>query len=450
MLAEKQSTHTFQRFSPNPTEVGLSNTRLDRPGNYTYEGSEPGSPTGLDLQASEISNGYLFNPCEVKPDYLRGKIFIPVTQNFKELLSEFPDRAAQFDIADYQLSEIEEKVKDFVKFVTPSQSGVGFPGTVALLNCPFVLVPGIKIFENAYKDAATGTIVAWEPKFVEDGNILGAEVILQISGQYFEKIQLMDILRFFKGLQREWDFEATRIDLKVDLPKSWGTLNLAITYAEEDKFTNLQCSSYHRSGKKGERKSATQYIGSRESAFCMRFYDTEAKHGSKADRMEGEFKRGKAPEVFNAIANIEFYSNPDDKQTRLSNLEIRRNAQKVMANILLGQFDFCDDIEYRSNGSKKNVAIAPWWEKLKDTLLAHAPHRITIPAPEKSLAKTTSWLYRQVAKTLAVMCQGLGKRRFEKLIKSLVGEGKKRLNNYDKALIAFISGELSELSFESS
>ena len=450
MVTQIQSPSTFQRFSPSLTEVGLSNTRLNRPGNYTHDGSGPGSPTGLDLQGSEMSNGRLFNPCEVKPDYLRVNSFIPVTQKFDELLAEFPDRAEHFDIADYQLSEIEERVKELVRFMTPSQRGVGFPATVALLDAPFTLVPGIKVFENAYKDASTGTIIAWEPKFEEDGNILGAEVILQISGQYFENTDLMEILRIFKGLKQEWNFEGMRCDLKSDFPKSWGILDKAIDYAKEYKFNRLKSQTYIRSGKKGEKDSEYQLIGARESAFCMRVYDTEAKHGYKADRMESEFKKGKAIEVFNAIANIEFYSNPDDKQTRLSNLEIRRNAQKAMANIHLGQFDFCDDIEYYSNGSYKNVAIAPWWQKLKDTLLAHAPHRITVPAPEKSLAKTTSWLYRQVAKTLTVMCQGLGKQRFEKLTKSLIDEGKKRLNNLDKALIASIRGMSSELSFESS
>ena len=481
MITQIASPSTFQRFPTDSTKNGDNNIRFQRPGNYTYLENPAAARALLNSQATAPKNEWLYDPYIVKLDYLRVEIFLPEVENFESLLEEDPERYFDFETNMFKFDKAEKALQQLVEYLFPSKSGVGFSETVAPLSYSFKLVPGIKEYSMGYKDAQTGGLIGYEPalkdpktgtlvpyqsklkdeyerylddEFVDsleeefakesldnensDGHIIGYRSLVQLGGEYFRSLKPIEVLRLLDYLEG-LGCKCQRIDLAVDVPQSLGVLKGAIQASENDHFTNLRSSTYMRSGARGEKKSETVYFGSRESQFFARIYDTEVKHGYKADRFEGEFKRDKACQVFKAIAGLEFYQDSNDKLTRLSNLEIMRNAQKLLANHLVGQFDFYDEIKRRPNQSIENIKLSCWWEDFKDKILAHAPVRVIVKCPEKSISKTLRWLYRQVSGVLAIFSEALGI-RVVRLIKSLIAWGKKRFTLEDEATVAFLKG----------
>lgn len=418
--------------------TGFNNIRLQRQGNYTHS-DNPAETRSLDeSQPIDNSNENLFNPFAMFIDYLRGEVLLSSYRDLKELLT----------------------------VLLPDKRGGAISQTVAEMPYTFSLVPGIREYEYGYKDSQTGAIVAYQPimqgfcdinfKFFKmlidydpllsldfnQDNVIGYRVLVQLGGDWFRSMKLIDALRLIKYLD-ERSFKAQRVDLAVDVPKSFRILENAASAVKGRRFTNLKCGEY-RIKLYPRGIGETVNVGSRESYFFMRIYDTEVKHGYKADRTEGEFKRDKARQVYRMIADIPFYTDPSDKMSRMTNQEIVRNAQQLMANLLTGQFDFYDDISIAANGSITDTTYCDWWLKFKEKILAYNPIRVTVQPPEKTIPKTFGWLFRQVSKSLAIFYAGM-KGNGAKLIKSLLDYGKERFTSQDEALIQALKEGLVNL-----
>ena len=354
------------------------------------------------------------------------------------------------------------KVKDFDglaywlnRLLPPKQKELGFSDTAYFLQNGFKLVPNFCEYEFGYKDVETGATVAFNIIPTKGLNLPNnlrlrlmyenpllvwqceLEVMIILGGEYIRSIPPMRFLLLLHELN-DSGFETKRIDPYADLQPEVGLFECARNAEKEDRYTILRSSESINSKKKGKR-SGTVYFGSRTSDLCFRIYQTLAKHGYNAHRLEGEIKRKKAQLFTEMLLDIPLHScdRKTGKKYRRDDEDILKDVQILIGNVLCGGFDLYDEKITKANGTIIDLVICEAWTKTKELLQATTPIRITIEPPVKTIMKTLGWIDRQIAKTLAKLYIG-GIEKGVDFITATIEQALTRFDDKDWAeLIAF-------------
>ena len=364
-------------------------------------------------------------------------------------------------------SRITKKRVEWLKaFLCPKQTEYGISTSVYRVDTPFHLVNGVRVYQNHFRDALTGAVIAYNPVtlrylpfspkillwLAEIDGMLALEmlseeeadlvdVVIDLGGQWMDGKDMLDLWRIGQHLN-ELGFRPMRDDLKIDFPKSLGVLE-GIKHCHEHNLVRGVRTGQLVPQKKAYADPDTKehdgvYLGSRYSEFMGRAYPTKTKHGFDAHRFESEFKGDKGRVAWAEIMSLTPYLDPNDKSTRMSNEAFKRILQQKASEICLGQVVFCEVLERKANRAIKREVVAPFWAKAMDKALCHNPRKIRIPAPEKSIGKTLRWMYKQVSSTLAELSEGL-KEDFYPIIREMMGYAKQKFTDKNTARIEAIA-----------
>jgi DNA relaxase NicK len=158
-------------------------------------------------------------------------------------------------------------------------------------------------------------------------------------------------------------------------------------------------------------KVSTCYFGS--SLKSVRFYNAEKVHGFPADRWELQ-ARGEYSEQISSLI----------KQT------LPEDLSKIQASLVTHAIDFV-----RKGENWRSEQRYYFWEKLREGTEAI---KLRGPSTASSLEKSTKWLDKQVCPTLSMLYFGLGRTNYLKYMETLAMRGKKRLNEQQLAIIAYL------------
>lgn len=177
---------------------------------------------------------------------------------------------------------------------------------------------------------------------------------------------------------------------------------------------------------RSKRHSITDYYGSRESGKMTRVYDHYFNENEKALRLETEFKRKYAKEVFNGLADLE----PGGK----SDVEFDREFQAAVGRYAVGAVDFRDKSlrQDKNKASRKDCPRLPFWQEFVDKIGGSI--RIKLEPVVKTVEKTIKWVFRSVAPTIAALHQALPSLDRMDLIASLVKSGSDRASDIHKLI----------------
>lgn len=305
---------------------------------------------------------------------------------------------------------------------------------------------------------------------------------LDFSGTFFETKSNVDTWRMIVGLYYVYKARCTRIDLAIDdysyeiIPvndmvketlngNTFGFRNYKFIISGNNtdrKVADISQVSgivhtqmFNISGMEFISKAnATIYFGSRNSGKMVRIYD----HESECLRFETEYKRGYAPQVFEAIAT---FQRGDDfaldsvthKFERRSsgcidasviervncmdaNGTHEQNLSRFLGGVAVSAIDFRnkDKVKNRRKASVRDTDRFYWWDEFIDNIGSYM--KIRLPKKNvKTIEKTLAWINKQVAPSLAMLKLAMGGWAFEPCIESVLEQGEKRLTTYQKYII---------------
>ena len=288
------------------------------------------------------------------------------------------------------------------------------------------------------------------------------DLMLEMSGQYFEGISLIDQWRLLTGLYFRFNVSVKRIDLAVDdysfsqipvdeMRKAWEDGN-------NFYFKNYK---YIESGSNRNNLEKTHYFGSRESSKLVRVYN----HKGKCLRFETEFKKDLANEIYELIANVSRdwtdqeigletiehwveslnkFNKNIDKESLVKSLhgcngDFELILQKVISSMAVGCIDFRDKSSRkdRNKASYKDTVRLSFYQQFMEKVGCEI--KIVVPRKKSNIQKTVAWMQRQVAKSLSVIRDGLGGVKFIEWYNQLMAIGRDKQNNVDLKVIRYLT-----------
>jgi hypothetical protein len=285
------------------------------------------------------------------------------------------------------------------------------------LSCPN---PELETFVGEFRNNY-GSFVRWTKPIAER-----YQIWFCVTGENLEQnISHVEQFRLFYDLICLSGLHTTRVDLAItDRLKLFKWVDVYQS-SETDNYAGYQ--SYEQvSGKKKRgqlRDGITFYYGSRNSEKLTRIYETKAKHGYAANKIETEFKGRKAKllgEIF-ALTWKDLLNKYKDSREQLAvYIDICRGY-------VLGSIDFIDRSYAQScNGSIKDCPRLPWWEKFCN-FVKGVKYKLTIPTPDKTLITNENWIVKQVLPSLLTRFIGLDPDEFVAWLLLRFKDAKKRL-----------------------
>lgn len=261
----------------------------------------------------------------------------------------------------------------------------------------------------------------------EDG---GYTYRLQIPGKVCAYLDLIKSARLFRILHQVHALRCTRADIALDLwrktvipemlmecyvngeysgfrtpPKVWGSfVNNPVTGTPQYVTTGIQ-------------------FGRRTSGKTMVVYRTEFVHSHDAIRFELRFYENRAKDFLDKLVCF----NPVQAESEES-YSLRLAA--FLASWIPGEYKFgtC-----KTDHVDRDMKLHSWWE---DLVTAIGEKRSThVPCNRPTIHSSMNWIQKQVVKRLYCLREAMGADIYGRWLFELFIESKKRLNEYDYALI---------------
>lgn len=295
--------------------------------------------------------------------------------------------------------------------------------------------------------------------YIEDDTKI--DVMIDMSGRYFESIEIINQWRILRGLFYAYQCTALRIDIAIDdsTYQKIPVLDMKKAWEEGNNFY-FRKYKYIESGRNIQDLKKTHYFGSRESDKMVRIYD----HDEECLRFEAEFKKHLANSVFMAIATLDrqihkedilgnvadWISNLGDTKCDIIDVQdiVRKLhgcgddfelvIQKVMGAIAVNCIDFRDknSRKDRSKASFKDTKRLSFYQEFADKVGIEI--KIKPPTRIASMQKTIAWMRRQVSRTMAIIKSGLGIVDYLDWSSRLIEIGKEKISTLDLKLVEYI------------
>ena len=251
----------------------------------------------------------------------------------------------------------------------------------------------------------------------EEGTV---RYMVDLSGEYFEGMSVVDSWRLLKGLTERFRARGTRIDIAIDDPEYQAIpVKKMVSACQEGYNFGFKKIGYHSSGFCGERQSETFTFGSRESGKFVRVYD----HDEECLRFEVEFKRGYANPIFQELGKLE---RPDGMPDRKWEILL----QKQLSSIAVGAIDFRDRGRRKDKGKAgyRDSERLEFYQEFIDFLGA-SHYRIKLEKPAKTIRKSIDWFVNQCAPTLSMIQLGVGWKNFHPWLREVLKRASLSLDN---------------------
>lgn len=223
---------------------------------------------------------------------------------------------------------------------------------------------------------------------------------VDLNGSTLSGITLDKIVTLIGFCQYEEEFIANRIDIALDFPvqsprlshHSWETFladNLLFGFRSIKRISNLG----------SNRVGTTVYLGSRESEIFVRIYDKNI-DGIEYDRLEIEFKRGRAEWIMKEMCNCSFSELPN-----------------FLDNVVCGQIKLSNHVS-------------------TDFFQSYKCGSIVVPASKLHLdiERSIGFIERNCA-TFAMVEEHMGSEKFDKFMRSTLAAGKLRMKPRHRTML---------------
>jgi hypothetical protein len=243
-----------------------------------------------------------------------------------------------------------------------------------------------------------------------------ATIRIEIPGAVCASVPQVDLRDLMKLLDEGFSTICTRFDVALDdYTKSLWTWEDLEDAARKKNFSGVK----NRQKIDDFESGVTYYFGTRKSETFYRFYNKSVESEGKQDcyRMEVEFKRSKAQQVFAAWL-----------QPAIGD-EIE--AGQVLSEFLMGNINFID----REKGDKnlKRCPELPWWENMKRIIaqgVKLAPIR-----PIETIERTIEWVEKKVGPSLYAIQRVIGVDAMGAFLDSVMEWGRQHQNSRHDTLV---------------
>lgn len=217
----------------------------------------------------------------------------------------------------------------------------------------------------------------------------------------------------------------SRIDIFLDIFNSSDICfdNLYEAYKLRN-YAGCSKRGFYQSG--DEIIGSTFTFGSRESDIYHRIYDKGAqmkKYDVPWWRMEQERKARQAQAIVNALIECEYNE---------------EKIRQLLINSITGHISFVDRKGVsKETGREKNIERCKplsWWSSFLQ-FISSTPVRFSLPAPQKTLDKSVSWIDKQVVTTVAMIHETFGEREFQRMMREWLKNGRSRFTESHNSII---------------
>lgn len=242
--------------------------------------------------------------------------------------------------------------------------------------------------------------------------------LISFGGSLLSALQpakLQDLIHLMDG----YGFEATRFDSCID-DYDW-SLDLA-KIDEAIAAGNLKYSDrgtkIDNFGSRRIEQGFTRYFGCRSSERFGRIYDKLAQTDGRIEsmRLEAELKGAQAKAVIADLLTIPI----GDSMAFVGRL----------AAVTLGVFEFIDrSVDKRADRCPR----LDWWHQFCQRFPGHVRYRVQ--REKTTIRRKQQWMESYVAKSLAVVRDGVGRMPFDEWLHKLVESGSARMKSHDYKVV---------------
>ncbi len=320
---------------------------------------------------------------------------------------------------------------------------------VAQYDSTFSLFRGGSKFNYQYKNQIG---ISLSTGSLDNGN---QKAILKLSGsilsQLFKRNDLLSVAQFIAFLSSN-GFHLSRIDLSIDDYQKKLDCFQVSDWVNSGNYQFFKEKKIHLSGTAIKGKNLTNGLtidcGSRQSHKMIRIYDTFYKHGKKATRIELELKDKKAKFIENFFIRMaKFYEDELNNKLHGCNKKDKtllhgcnEKLLREVQNIILSCVSFCDKSKGKRVGTKIEYPEFIEWIDFKKYINKNLKKRKLVVCSKKpSIKGSWDFLNKQVKGTIALLVNGLGREKFDKLIDLLLLKDKEKIRpliiDKDKSLM---------------
>lgn len=269
----------------------------------------------------------------------------------------------------------------------------------------------------------------WNNSDLENGCL--GHGFISVPGGVLSNVSQRDVWRVMCGLHFSWGFKATRVDVALD---DFGkTINpqLVIDAIKAENTEGFRTSNLYQNFDK-EYQGWSIYMGSSQSDRCTRYYNKEAESKGEVNSYRWEVQlRNKFAQTF------------VEKYVSLSSESYDFLAPHVLSSIVTSGIGFVDRSENKRLSRLRKLG---WWQEFIDKV---GKAKLSIVRKVKSIERSIGWIKKQVANTLYVLRDGLGRNRYNHFMQDIFELAKSRINSSHEALISQTKYEFGEGRLES-
>lgn len=208
---------------------------------------------------------------------------------------------------------------DWLRFQAKSSASIHHRQVENILGLPF------EKYEQKLGDIRDTNVLAlnklWHEVYQFQGSLIGTRYpdpgtsqlyrhFVDLNGSTLSAIPFERIVDLIKLYQYEDEFIANRIDIALDFPIQSPRLSIQPWESFVNENLLLSYRTIKRISKSGSNRDGnTVYLGSRESEIFVRIYD-KVIDGVDYDRLEIEFKRGRAEWIMKQMVESDFSELP--------------------------------------------------------------------------------------------------------------------------------------------
>lgn len=333
-------------------------------------------------------------------------------QGFKWAAGDFPSEIPDFKGITHSL----DAISLVWRIENPSEAFdlrallSGFCGIRIPVDSPFVAKIAATVWDRCYKSPCGAVLMT---RKIEGGRAFR----LALQGRSMNMVAPDLFQHFLKALhQLAPKLKCTRIDIATDDYSKQLEFREICRALDAGEFFGFRTSRVVR-GIGGKRAGWTAYIGSRQSDCMIRIYDKFAESNGRIDciRYEIEYKDELAQELFLLLIGA---------ATSEESLRIYKKYWKGKA-------------EFRSRENGKNQDRNPrlaWWDSFV-TRVGEAAYLVRPIKVAPDVVQKADWIYRQVAKSLAIIKAALPIEKFGDFLDLVISEGERKCGEYERIMV---------------
>lgn len=281
----------------------------------------------------------------------------------------------------------------------------------------------------------------------EDGTSELYDVWVELPGKWFVDKPLKHNINTVYYYANKLGARITRCDIRIDMYSEAISIE-DIEEARKARNFGLvrQVMLYETTSSDRLKEDIKGYtFGSRESDQFIRYYDALPVHKIAARRWESEFKGAKCQLLTKELVRLSDWQHEQITNASMQKDEvdfdcIYEKVAQELARFALGGIEFIDRNKADKGKDKAEKYRLSWWEEILNKVGGNI--RLKTGACLPKVSKTIQFLCR-ISKSLAMVKQALGAKRFLDWFRELLAKGSETMNEYHEFAIREWQYEIS-------